>query len=175
MNKIIGAVRNSTEFDVVLKSNVETVFLLGTNVEIIAEQVKLVHEKGKILYVHIDLAEGIGKDEYGVRFLKNVGVDGIISTRSNLIKMAKKEGLKTVQRFFIVDSHSIATTLDAVQSTKADMIEIMPGLLDKVILYLSNSLSVPIVAGGLIETQVEVDKALDSGASAVSTGKKELW
>ena len=70
MNKIIGAVRNSTEFDVVLRSNVETVFLLGTNVEIIAEQVKLVHEKGKILYVHIDLADGIGNDWNGKRVRK---------------------------------------------------------------------------------------------------------
>jgi hypothetical protein len=44
-----------------------------------------------------------------------MGVDGIISTRTNIIKFARQEGLTTVQRFFIVDSHSVDTTVELVQ------------------------------------------------------------
>ena len=175
MGKIIAAVRSTNELEKAVLTEVDTVFLLGTNIEEIESQIKLKNEYKKELYVHIDLADGIGKDEYGIKYLKKIGVDGIISTKIGLIKLAKKEGLKTVQRFFIVDSHSIETTLESVSSSKADMIEIMPGLLYKVILSLSKELTQPIVAGGLIESPNEVKLALESGASAVSTGKKELW
>ena len=174
-SKIISAVRNQSELELAVKSSVSTVFLLSTNVEIVQKQIDLAHINDKKLFVHIDLADGIGKDVYGIRYLKKLGVDGIISTRTNIIKFARQEGLTTVQRFFIVDSHSVATTIDSLASSKADMIEIMPGTLTKVISRLKDTLSTPIVAGGLIETQAEIDGALNSGATAVSTGKSNFW
>ena len=35
--------------------------------------------------------------------------------------------------------------------------------------------ALPVIAGGLIETKDEIFAALSAGASAISTGKKELW
>ncbi len=173
--KIIAATRSNEEFLAALKSNVDIIFMLAPNIEDIKKQADAVHKSGKKLFIHIDLAEGIGKDEYGIRFAKNQGVDGIISTRTNIIKMAKKENLFTVQRFFIVDSHSIDTTIDAAKTSKADMIEIMPGTLSKIIKRLKDELKMPIVAGGLIETKEEISEAVLSGATAISTGKQEFW
>ena len=125
--------------------------------------------------MHIDLAEGIGKDEYGIRFVSDLGADGIISTRTNMIKLAKKLGMYTVQRFFIVDSHSVDTTVESAKASKADMIEIMPGTVSKVIRNLKKVLDMPIVAGGLIESWDEINEAIACGATAISVGKKELW
>jgi glycerol uptake operon antiterminator len=125
--------------------------------------------------VHIDLADGIGKDEYGLKYLKNLGVDGIISTRTNIIKTAKKIGLFTVQRFFIVDSHSIETTVESISASKTDVVEIMPGTLTKVVKKLKEQMDTPIVVGGLVDSVQEIQNALDSGAVSVSTGKKGLW
>ena len=51
----------------------------------------------------------------------------------------------------------------------------MPGTIAKVIKRLKTELEMPIVAGGLIETDEEIREVFDCGASAVSTGKKELW
>ena len=34
---------------------------------------------------------------------------------------------------------------------------------------------IPVIAGGLVETEAEVRAALAAGASAVSTGQSELW
>lgn len=172
---IIAAVRNQNEFALALKSNVSTVFMLSTNIEIIKDQIELAHKHGKKLFVHVDLADGVGKDVYGIKYLKGLGVDGVISTRTNVIKYARQEGVFTVQRFFIVDSHSIDTTVDSLSSSKADMIEIMPGTLTKVIARLKNMVNMPIVAGGLVETQAEIDDAINSGATAVSTGKAKFW
>ena len=55
------------------------------------------------------------------------------------------------------------------------MIEIMPGIAYKVISKLCAQTSVPIIAGGLIDTEDEIEKALAHGAAAISTGKRELW
>lgn len=176
MNKrIIAAVRSVHELEEAVKSDVWMIFMLAPNIETINSQAELVHKVGKKLFIHIDLAEGIGKDEYGIRFAKKLGVDGIISTRTNIIKIASKLGVSTVQRFFIVDSQSVDTSIEAAKRSKADMIEIMPGTVAKVIKRMKGKLDMPIVAGGLVETQLEIDEALSCGASAVSTSKKELW
>ena len=175
MGKVIAAVRTAEEFAAAAESEVGIIFQLAPNIETLKSQVEFAHGKGKKLFIHIDLAEGIGKDEYGIKFAGKHGVDGIISTRTGMIKLANNAGLFTVQRFFIVDSHSVETTVESVKSSKADMIEIMPGTVTKIIGRLKNRLNMPIVAGGLIETDEEAENALKNGAAAVSTGKKEIW
>lgn len=173
--RIIAAVRSEEELNNALDAKVEIVFMLAPNIRDIKEQVERVHKSGKKLFVHIDLAEGIGKDEYGIEFVREQGVDGLISTRSNLIKLARRSGMFTVQRFFIVDSHSVYTTIESVKASKPDMIEVMPGTVPKIIAKLKKELDMPIVAGGLIETEEEVNEVISGGATAISTGKRELW
>ena len=51
----------------------------------------------------------------------------------------------------------------------------MPGVVPKVISEFSKKLEIPIIAGGLIESEDEMNLAFDAGASAISTGKKGLW
>lgn len=173
--KIIAAARSNEELLIASKSKVNIIFMLSPNISDIKMQTELVHSDGKKIFIHLDLAEGIGKDEYGIKFAKEQGVDGIISTRTNIIKMAKKEGLFTVQRFFLVDSQSVATTIETAKMSKADMIEIMPGILSKIIKKLKDELKTPIVAGGLIETKEEINEAISCGAAAISTGKQDFW
>jgi len=123
----------------------------------------------------VDFAEGIGKDRYGLEFLAKQGVDGILTTRTNVVKAAKEYGLITVQRFFIVDSHSLGTSVDSIKISKPDIIEIMPGIVTKKIKEFAEKANVPIIAGGLIETVDEVHAALEAGATVVSTGEADLW
>ena len=172
---VIAAARSDSELLIASKSKVDIIFMLSPNISDIKKQTELVHSRGKKIFIHLDLAEGIGKDEYGIRFAKEQGVDGIISTRTNIIKMAKKEGLFTVQRFFLVDSQSVAITIESAKNSKADMIKIMPGTISKIINRLKEELKTPIVAGGLIETKEEIKEAISCGATAISTGKQEFW
>ncbi|MBR2500356.1 MAG: glycerol-3-phosphate responsive antiterminator [Clostridia bacterium] len=173
--KIIAAARNAQELLAALDSKVEIIFMLSPNISDIKKQTEIVHKAGKKLFIHLDLAEGIGKDEYGIKFVKEQGVDGIISTRTNIIKLAKKENLFAIQRFFVVDSQSVYTTIETAKTSKADMIEIMPGTMVKVIKRIKEEIDIPIIAGGLIETKEEFEAAISCGALAVSTGKKEFW
>ena len=175
IENVIAAVRTAEEFEKSLNSRVKIIFHLTPNIITVAEQVKKAHAAGKKIFIHIDLAEGIAKDKYGILFVKYVGVDGIISTRTSVIKTAKEEGLYTVQRFFILDSQSFGTTLESLKVSKTDMAEIMPGTVTKVIERLKKEISVPLIAGGMIETPEEIADAIKSGATAVSVGKSEFW
>lgn len=172
---IIAAVRDMEEFDTAMENGPENVFLLKTNIMQLPKCIKLAHEKGKKLFVHIDLTDGIGKDHAGLKFISKIGVDGIISTRTNLVKLAKECGLSTVQRFFIVDSKSEFTAYESIKSSKPDMVEFLPGVVPKVIKNFADNLDIPIISGGLIETEEEMRLVFSAGAQAVSTGKQSLW
>jgi beta-N-acetylhexosaminidase len=52
---------------------------------------------------------------------------------------------------------------------------IMPGTLCKIIEKVTEQCDIPVIAGGLIESREEICRVIESGASAVSTGKSELW
>lgn len=174
-NKIIAAVRNYDELISAADSDVKIVFDLNPNILTLEDTVNILHEAGKKCFIHLELAEGIGKDRSGIEYLKSKGIDGIISTRTGTIKIARDLGLFTVQRFFIVDSRSVNTTVESWKTSKAQMIEIMPGSVLKVIPKLKETVEVPIIAGGLIETEQEASEAVKWGASAVSTGQNKLW
>ena len=172
---IIAAVRNERDMEKALHSEVETIFYLSPNILTIEKNVRKAHDAGKKIYLHVDLEEGLCKDKAGIEYLKQKDVDGIISTRVNIIKAAREVGLFTVQRFFIVDSQSVNSTLEGIKVSKPDMIELMPGIVTKVIAILKEKLNIPIIAGGMIESRLEVRDALQSGATAVSTSICELW
>lgn len=149
------------------------IFYLSADLLTVAEKVCQAHEAGKYIMVHIDLAEGIGKDRAGIRYLAQCGVDGIISTKAQMIRFAKEQGLLTVQRFFALDSKGVDSIADMLRNTNPHLMEIMPGLVPKVIKrYMASGL--PVIAGGLIQTKAEVTDALGAGATAVSTGMLEL-
>ena len=172
-NPIISAVKDKY-FEDALNSPSNVIFLLGTSILKIENRIQKAHKANKLLFLHIDLADGIGKDKTAIEFLANLGIDGIISTRTNLIKIARDNGLYTVQRFFALDSQGVDSIGDMLSSSSPDIIEIMPGVIGKIIEKFAKS-DTPVIAGGLIETKQEVTTALNLGAIAVSTGKKELW
>ncbi len=171
---VIAAVKDEN-FPSALKSPVEMIFLFGSKILTVKDRIDLAHKEGKLIFIHIDLAEGIARDRAGVEFLARQGADGIISTKPSLLRIAKELGLVTVQRFFVYDSQGIAGIAEMLGSSSPDIIEILPGVIGKIIDRFAESVSVPLIAGGLIETKAEVTCALQKGALAVSTGKEELW
>ena len=173
--KIAAAIRTEKDFSKALKSRVDVVFLLHSNIITVNQSVKEIHGAGKKAFVHLDFAEGIGKDRAGIEFLAKNGVDGILTTRTHIVRIAKEYNLTTVQRFFIVDSHSLNTSMESIKISKPDIIEIMPGIVTKKIKEFREEITTPIIAGGIIETEQEVIAALEAGADIVSTGEVELW
>ena len=174
-NPIIAAIHRMEEFEKALESSVEAIFVLNTNIFSVSDYVKKGHERGKYIFFHADMTEGIAKDGCGVEYLAKMGADGIISTRSNMLRYAKEHGLLTVQRFFIIDAQSIKTSIDSARQVSPDFVEIMPGIVPKVIKRIKDNVSAPIITGGLVDSKHEIMEALSAGANAVSTSAPDLW
>ncbi|MBR1989326.1 MAG: glycerol-3-phosphate responsive antiterminator [Firmicutes bacterium] len=173
--KVAAAVRTEEDFQAALDSQIDVIFLHGTNLLSVEEQITRAHEAGKKLFIHMDFADGIGKDRVGLEYVKLKGADGILSTKTSMIRQARDLGLVTVHRFFIVDSHSVDTAVDSIRIAKPDIVEIMPGVVCKKIVEFAQKVNTPILVGGLVEFEEEVDRALEAGAKGVSTAARELW
>lgn len=165
---------NHNQFNAAISSPCEIVFHLNASLPDIPNIIKEAHKANKKIFIHIDLADGLGKDKTGVEYLAQCGADGIISTRAQLIRYANDAGLLTVQRFFALDSKGVEAIGEILESVRPDLIEIIPGVIGKVIDRFAGG-SIPVIAGGLIETKAEVTEALKNGAEAVSTGMTDLW
>ena len=155
-------------------SDAEVLFHLGADIITVGDDIKAAKRNSKFVFIHIDLADGIGKDKTGIEWLKKLGADGVISTRTQLIRAAHDNGLLAVQRFFMLDSKGMHSVAETIENTRPDLIEIMPGVIPKALKLFSRQ-EIPVIAGGLIEAKQEVTAALSAGAVAVSTGRKELW
>jgi glycerol uptake operon antiterminator len=174
---VIAAVREMADLDYALKKKIRVIFLLAGDIFNLIDIENSMRAEGHLFLLHLDLIRGIARDQVGITYLKKFfGIDGIISTHSNIIQYAKKEGLIALQRLFIVDSESLKSGDRLVQSSKPDSVEILPGI---ILPYIQSELDKlhlpPIVAGGLIKTREDVDRLLASGAVAVSTSRRDLW
>lgn len=172
---VIAAVRTYEDFKKALDASINTIFLLSSNILNIEKYADEAHKAGKKLFVHMDFIDGLSKDPAGVAYIATKNIDGIISTRSGIVKYASEKGIPSVQRFFMVDSRSVDTAIEAMRSSHPAMIEIMPAIAYKTITKIKKSTNVPIIAGGLIEKKEEIFSAISAGASGVSTTNSELW
>ena len=172
-NPVIAAIGDN-KFQQALESPAQVIFYQSANLLTVAERVQAAHNAGKFVVIHMDLAEGIGRDRSGLRFLAQQGADGIISTKTQLIRQAKDLGLLTVQRFFALDSLGLESIEEMLRSSEPDLIEIVPGVIPKVLTRFAQN-KTPVIAGGLLETKAELTQALSCGVIAASTGQTELW
>ena len=174
---IIAAVKDSAELERALCSDVRAVFVLFGDILTISGIVGRIRESGKHALVHVDLIEGLSSREIAVDFIAaSTGADGILSTKLALISRAKSHGLIAVQRFFLLDSLAIRNIERQIQhKDSADFIEVLPGLMPKIIHSLSQNLNKPVIAGGLISAKEDVVAALGAGAIAVSSTNESVW
>lgn len=174
-NPIVAAVKDEEQLKEVLGTEVNVIFVLFGNILNIGQISESIDKAGKVGIIHIDLVEGLTNKEVSLRYLKeNTKFKGIISTKPQSIRIAKKLGFYAVQRFFIIDSMSLKSTkLHLVE--ECDAIEILPGLLFKVIRELSTEIKKPLIVGGLISDKEDVIEALNAGATCISTTREEIW
>ena len=84
-------------------------------------------------------------------------------------QIAKELGLSAIQRLFIIDSLSMRTAAKTTGLLSPEALEIMPGIMPKILRELSSELETPLIAGGLITQKEDVISALNAGALGVST------
>ncbi|MCC8060146.1 MAG: glycerol-3-phosphate responsive antiterminator [Clostridiales bacterium] len=173
---VIAAIKNDNGLRRSLDSECEVVFVLYGNICNIPEIVDTIKEHGKHAMIHADMVQGLGTKEIAVDFLKkNTRADGIISTKPLIVRRARELDMTGILRAFLIDSMAIESTKKLLESCRPDMIEIMPGVMPKIIRRLRPDISIPIIAGGLIAEKKEIMELLSAGADAISTTREELW
>ena len=132
--KIVPAIKTPSQLENAVESKAKVLFLLKSNISEVKNIVDLCHSRGKRVFVHLDLLEGLANDDEAVKYVSEViRPDGIISTKNSVIKSAKQYGMFCVFRVFLIDSHSVQTALVNAQKNKADAVEILPGILPEMI------------------------------------------
>lgn len=175
-NPVVGAIRNNEDLKLILKSNIKIVFVLYGNVLSIKEICEALKARNKIVFVHLDMLEGLKADQKGVEYIKEtVHPYGVISTKGTSLKHASNLGMFTIQRIFMLDSLSFETSVKNINTFAPNAVEVLPGIASKAIKTLGEKIKQPIIAGGLIKNERDAVEALSAGARAVSTSTPELW
>ncbi|MEZ3420578.1 MAG: glycerol-3-phosphate responsive antiterminator [Eubacterium sp.] len=173
---VISAVKDDAGLAKCMESECCIVFVLYGSINNITDIVYRLKTAGKTVFVHADLIDGLANREASIDFLHTaVQPHGIISTKLSLIKHAKSLGLLTVMRFFVIDSRAMENIRHCDLKQHADFIEILPGLMPKIIGKVSKMTKKPVIAGGMIEEKEDVVTALSSGAVAISSTNPSVW
>ncbi len=173
---IIAAVKDDEGLEKCLKTESKIVFILYGDLISISRIVDRVKSADRIAMVHVDLISGLSTKEISVEYIyNNTAADGIISTRPTLIKKAKELGMYTVLRFFVIDSMAYENIIKQSTNVRPDCIEILPGIMPKVIKKLVQMKRMPIIAGGLISDKEDIIQALEAGAIAISSTNEIVW
>lgn len=173
---IIVAVKDDGGLERCLRCEKKVVFVLYGSVITIPGIVRKLKDAGKFVFVDIDLLDGLSAREAAVDYLRqNTAADGIISTKAGLVRHAKALGLTTVHRTFLLDSLALDSLYKTGSHNYADFIEILPGLMPKLIARLSRKLPCPLIASGMIADKEDVINALSAGAIAISSTLPEVW
>lgn len=173
---VIAAVKDDAGLEAALKSDVSLLFLLYGDILTIDSMVAKVHSAGKKAFVHLDLVDGLSTREVAADFIaSHTAADGVISTKPALTRRARELGLVAIQRVFLLDSMALKNVDRHFSQESADLVEVLPGLMPKIIRRLCQSTGKPIIAGGLISDKEDVTGALSAGAVAVSSTNPAVW
>lgn len=174
-NPVIAAVKGVPGAQAAAASRARVCFVLGGSILTLPRQCAALREAGKLIFVHMDLIDGIGRDEAAVHFAALAWKpDGLISTKAQLLKAAREHGLLCVQRIFMMDSTALRSGARLLAQSKPDFVEVMPGILPEAIEAIARA-GKPVIAGGMVTRQAEVTQAMRAGAVAVSTSCQALW
>ncbi|MGY4690514.1 glycerol-3-phosphate responsive antiterminator [Salibacterium sp. K-3] len=173
---IIPAARSEKEFEKILETRHTYVILLNSRLTQLKSMTQLASRAGKNLIIHADLIQGLGHDESAAQFLcQQIRPHGLISTRRQVLTSAKKHGLLTIQRLFLIDSSALETSYKIVEEVGPDVIEVLPGRMPEIIEEIAETTGRPLLAGGFIRNRHDAEEAFRAGAQAISTTRRELW
>ena len=176
-NRVLPAVRDDEGLRRALHADQDILFVLYGDILSLEANVGSILKTGRTPFIHLDMIQGLAPNMVVLDyFLQHFRREcGIITTKPGLARKAKDLGLPVIQRYFMLDSLSVDSAVDGIAKSAQDAIEIMPGIIPRVIGQINRQTNVPIIAGGLINTASDIEKILAGGAIAVSTSKVELW
>lgn len=174
--QILPAIKRMKDFEKVLESDYTYIVMLDLHISQLVGAAKYAKAHNKKLLLHADMIQGLKSDKYAAEFLcQNLRPAGLISTRGEVLRTAKKNGLLAIQRLFLLDTIALETSYNLAEKVEPDLIEVLPGVVPDLISKVQKATGVSVIAGGLIENEADLKRALDAGAQAITTSRQELW
>lgn len=181
-SQVIASIGNSNSdsysnlIETAINSYSNMIFIMKGDLLTVPTQIERLKDAGKTVFVHMDFIGGLANNKDGIRYVaRKWRPDGIITTKSQFIPLAKEEGLITIQRSFLIDYNAFDRTVAMHHTLRPDAIEVLPAIIPRVIHELTEMVDLPIIAGGLIKEKQEILDALAAGALATSVGNPLLW
>lgn len=174
---IVPSIRVLKDLDYALESPLDIILLSEVHIGNLKSLAQICHKKNKKVLVNVDLVNGFSPDKMGVKLLKDLFmVDGILTSNMVTISMCKSAGLFTIQRFFLMDSKAVDSSLKSFKKSQADAVELLPSpLAPKFADEIAKNKKIPILAGGFVDSKKNVDKFKKLGFNGVTTSTKTLW
>jgi glycerol uptake operon antiterminator len=176
--KAIPAIENRAQllraFDT---PQIRAVLLRHCNLFELAGLLERAYQRKIATYVNVDSIDGIHADNAGLRYLaERLSVTGVVSNSPRVLSVAKGFGLETIQRIFALDSTGLEATLESVDTTFVDLLDISPALvIPHIMPHLRVLLPRPFIASGLIQTSEQIQAILQAGARGVVVARNDLW
>ncbi len=176
--KTIPAIENRAQllraFDI---PQIRAVLLRHCNLFELAGLLERAYQRKIATYVNVDSIDGIHPDNAGLRYLaQRLSVTGVVSNSPRVLSVAKGFGLETIQRIFALDSTGLEATLESVDITYVDLLDISPALvIPHIMPQLRVLLPRPFIASGLIQTSEQIQAILQAGARGIVVARNDLW
>jgi glycerol uptake operon antiterminator len=158
-----------------LMTDLSTCVLQDIHISLLSDMILTLHKHERRALIHIDMINGVASDEYGTEYLcQKLKADGIISSKSRIIEVTKRNKKIAIQRMFLIDSKSVERGIDMLIKSKPDMVEVMPAIAYRIIPTIKERLNLPIIGGGLLKTKEDIENGLKAGCVAFTVSDLEL-
>jgi glycerol uptake operon antiterminator len=133
--------------------------------------------QGIAIFVNLDAVEGLAPDSAALAFLAtDLGLSGVLSVKSHLLRDASRFRLRTVQRIHALDSTGLETGLNSIVSPPPYAIAVAPAVaIPQVLSTIRATSTAPIWGTGFITSVEQANEVLAAGADVVSSGRPEVW
>ncbi|WP_066189777.1 MULTISPECIES: glycerol-3-phosphate responsive antiterminator [Gracilibacillus] len=175
-SQVIASIKRPEDIDKAIQAHANITFLLTGDLLNTPEYIERLKQAGKKVFLHLDFIDGLANTQSALRYVSEKWKpDGVISTKSGIIKNANEVGLMTIMRVFLIDHSGLDKGIEMAHKCKPSAIEVLPGIMPTVIDSLTKKTHLPIISGGLISTKQDILQGLQAGALAISTGSSALW
>lgn len=136
--------------------------------------VSTIHKNDRKVLLHLDSVKGIAQDKDGIRWLKRIGIDAVITMKFQNIKLIREQEMYAVLGSFIVDTASVDRTIQNIRISKPDAALIMPMTIPASIYERIAKEHSCLLAGGLGINHSIIQNALNSGVRACIVTDQKL-
>lgn len=170
-----AAITADERIEAALASRAPVLFILRGNGLTLGHLVRRIHAANKLVAVHVDLVGGLRADRASINWLAGAGVDAVISSHGQLMAAIRHDGMTAIHRLLLGRRSQLDTAIAAIGRSAPNIIEILPGVILPSVIGLMPRFEVPVLAGGFVRTEAEVQAVLAAGALGVTTSSQALW